>query len=87
MNGARILPNSLSGTLPAKTSDSVPRLIALKIVFTRTSASSGGVNISCRISALPCPQYQREKAVSELAVAAIFFNLGLELPMACRVIQ
>ena len=28
-NGARILPNSLSGTRPSKTSDSVPRLIAL----------------------------------------------------------
>jgi hypothetical protein len=36
---------------------------------------------------LPCPQYQREKAVSGVALATIFFNLGLELPIACCVIQ
>ena len=29
MNGARILSNSLAGTRPPNTSDSVPRLIAL----------------------------------------------------------
>jgi hypothetical protein len=76
MNGARILVNSLSGTRPAKTRDSVPRLIALYRLLTRTSPALGVPNTSRRISALPAPQYQRAAAVSALSLADISLISG-----------
>jgi hypothetical protein len=49
----------LGGTLPLKTSRSVPRLIAPNKARTCTSAGAGSGTLSGRSSAQPAPTYQR----------------------------
>ena len=62
MNGARMRSYSLSGTFPAKTSRSVPRLSALVTARTRTAPLPGAATGSGRISALPGATYQSASA-------------------------
>ena len=54
--------NSLSGTRPARTSASVPRLSAPCRARTRTSPGRSGASFSSRISARPGPTYQSASA-------------------------
>ena len=68
MNGARIRSNSLSGTRPASTSASVPRLSAPKSARTRTSPGLGADSLSSRISARPGATYQSACAISAVHV-------------------
>ena len=72
MKGARIRSNSLSGTRPASTRASVPRLSAPKSARTRTSPGLGAASLSSRISARPGATYQSACAISAvLSVATI----------------
>ena len=54
--------NSLGGTRPRKTSDSVPRLMPLKSVRTSTSPVAAGARGSLRISPRPGAATQNARA-------------------------
>src|SRR5437764_1587694 len=59
MNGGRMRSNSLSGTRPAKTSRSVPRLMAPNSARTRTLPEPAGAATASRNSPRPGATYQR----------------------------